>query len=301
MIYWLLRSATWLVRWIPDTPRRIIAGRLCELVYWGWPEKRRNTINNMAHVLGRPATDHQVQRVARQSWVNYGRYMGDFFNFPNITSMQLLERMVDISPADGGWVQLVKEGLARGKGVIFATAHFGNWDVAGGMVGARFPVAAIAETFKDPRVNDLVQGQRAAKGIRVIPMEGTGARKVLQALKNNEIVAIVMDRPMTPKDGTPVTFFGSTTYVPSGVAALALKTGATIMPGFAWYAEALPGAFYGKAFRPILAEPVPGKSTQERIIELTQQMYDAFEETVREAPDQWYMFRPFWPEESVSG
>lgn len=301
MIYWLLRSATWLAHWIPTGPRRTIGGLLCEAVYWGWPEKRRNTINNMAHILGRPATDRQVRQSARRSWKNYGRYMGDFFNFPNVTGEQLLARMIDVSPAEGGWMQIAKEGLARGKGVIFATAHFGNWDVAGAMVAARMPLAAIAETFKDPRVNALVQGQRAEKGIRVIPMEGIGARHVLHALKKNEVVAIVIDRPMTPKDGVPVTFFGSTTYVPGGVAALALKTGAAIMPGFAWYAESMPGAFYGRAGRPILAEPIPGKSTQERIIELTQYMYDALEEIVREVPEQWYMFRPFWPEESVSG
>jgi lauroyl/myristoyl acyltransferase len=297
MIYWLLRSATWLVSWIPAKPRRVIGGRLCEAVYWGWPEKRRNTIKNMAHILGRPTTDRKVRKLARQSWNNYGRYLGDFFNFPNLTGKQLLERFVDLSPAEGGWVQLAKEGLARGKGVIFATAHFGNWDVAGGMVAAKLPLAAVAETFKDPRVNTLVQGQRAEKGIRVIPMEGTGARKILQALKNNEIVAIVMDRPMTAKDGVPVTFFGSTAYVPGGLAALALKVGATIMPGFAWYAEEMPGAFYGKACRPIIAEPVPGQSTQEQVASLTQQLYDALEEVVREVPEQWYMFRPFWPEE----
>ncbi len=300
MIYWLLRSATWLARWIPDRPRQVTAGFLCEAVYWGWPEKRRNTINNMAHILGRPASDQQVRRIARRSWQNYGRYMADFFNFPNITGAQLLARLVDLSPAEGGWIELVKEGLARGKGVLFATAHFGNWDVAGAMVGARMPLAAVAETFKDPRVNTLVQGQRAAKGIRIIPMEGAGARQLLQALKKNEVVAVVIDRPMTPKDGVPITFFGRTTYVPGGVAALALKTGATIIPSFAWYAEALPGAFYGKANRPILAEPVAGKSTEERVAELTQQMYLALEEIVREIPEQWYMFRSFWPEESAS-
>lgn len=300
MIYWLLRSATWLAHRVPDRPRRVIGGFLCEVVYWCWPEKRRHTINNMAHVLGCSASDRRARRLARQSWGNYGRYLGDFFNFPNVTGPQMLEHLVDVSPAEGGWMQIAKEGLARGKGVIVATAHFGNWDVAGAMVASRFPLAAIAETFADPRVNTLVQGQRAEKGIRVIPMEGAGARKVLQALKNNEAVAIVMDRPMTAKDGVPVTFFGSTTYVPGGVAALALKVGATIMPGFAWYSEAMPGAFYGKAFRSIVAEPVPGKSTEERVAELTQQVYSAFEEIVREVPTQWYMFRPFWPEESAA-
>ncbi len=300
MIYWLLRSATWLVRWIPNTPSQTIAGLLCEAVYWLWPEKRRHTIKNMAHVLGRPTTDRQVRQAARRSWRNYGRYLVDFFNFPNSTGAQILARQIDVSPAEGGWPQFIKEGMARGKGMIIATLHFGNWDVAGAVLAARVPMAAIAETFKDPRVNTLVQGQRAEKGIRVIPMEGAGARKVLQALKNNEAVAIVADRPMTAKEGVPVTFFGCKTYVPGGPAALALKVGATILPGFAWYNEEMPGAFYTKIDHPIIAEPVAGKSTEERVIELTQQIYNAYEAMIRRAPAQWYMFRPFWPEE-ISG
>jgi lauroyl/myristoyl acyltransferase len=297
MIYWLLRSATWLVRWTPSRPRQTIAGLLCEAVYWCWPEKRRNTINNMAQVLGRPASDRRVRRLARHSWRNYGRYLVDFFNFPNVTGAQLLEHLVDVSPAEGGWPQIAKEGLARGKGIIVASAHFGNWDVAGAMVASRISLAAVTETFKDPRVNTLVQGQRAEKGIRVIPMEGTGARKVLQALKNNEVVAIIVDRPMTAQNGVPITFFGRKAYAPAGLATLALKARATITIGLAWYAEEMPGVFYGRMYRPIIAEPVPGKSTEEQVAELTQRIYSAMEETIRENPAQWYMFRPFWPEE----
>ncbi len=298
MIYWLLRSATWLARWVPGRPRQSIAGLLCEAVYWLWPAKRQNTIENMACVLGRPASDRHVRRLARRSWRNYGRYLADFLNFPNITSQQLLKRLVDLTPIEGGWLQLVKEGLARGKGVIIVTAHFGNWDVAGAMVAAQVPIAAVVETFKDPRVNTLIQGQRADKGIRVIPMEGSGARQILTALKRNEAVAIVVDRPMTPKDGVPVTFFGRQTYVPGGVAALALKAGATIIPGFAYYDDRILDSYYGKMARPIIAGPVPGKSNDEQIVTLTQHIYGALEDIIAEHPDQWYMFRRFWPEEA---
>jgi KDO2-lipid IV(A) lauroyltransferase len=103
---------------------------------------------------------------------------------------------------------------------------------------------------------------------------------------------------MTPKDWTPITFFGCKTYVPGGPAALALKAGATILPGFAWYAEGMPTVNYGRMYCPIIAEPVPGKSTEEQVTELTQRIYNVLEAMIREAPAQWYMFRPFWPEEA---
>ena len=298
MIYWLLRSASWLVRWVPSRPRRTIAGLLCEVVYWLWPEKRRCTIANMAYVLSLPAADRRVCRTARRSWYNYGRYLADFLNFPNVTAQHLLARLVDLSANEEGWTAIAQEGLARGKGIIIATAHFGNWDVAGSMVAAHMPLAAVVETFKDPRLDALIQGQRAEKNIRVIPMEGAGARQILTTLKKNEAVAIVVDRPLAAKDGVPVTFFGYTTYVPGGLAALALKVGATILPGFAYYDDRKPGVYYGKMCRPINAEVLPGKSSEERIQEITQQIYRALEEIISEHPDQWYMFRRFWPEEA---
>ena len=298
MIYWLLRSATWLIRWAPTRPRRQIAGLICEAVYWLWPEKRRNTIDNMAHVLGLPASHPRVRHMARRSWRNYGWYTADFLNFPNVTGPQLLARLVDVAAAEEGWLSIAKTALARGKGSIMATLHFGNWDVAGSMVAARISLAAVVETFKDPRMNALIQGQRAEKHIRVIPMEGMGARQILTTHKKNETVAILVDRPMTAKDGVPITFFGSTTYVPGGPAALALKVGAAILPGFAWYDEKTPGVYYGKLCPPIIAEPITGKTNEEQIIEITQRIYTVLEEIIREHPDQWYMFRRFWPEEA---
>lgn len=298
MIYWLLRSATWLIRWAPTRPRRQIAGLICEAVYWLWPEKRRNTIDNMAHVLGLPASDRRVQQVARRSWRNYGRYTADFLNFPNVTGPQLLARLVDVSATEEGWLGIAKEALARGKGVIIATMHFGNWDVAGSMVAERIALAVVVETFKDPRMNALIQGQRAEKNMRVIPMEGAGARQILTTLKKNEVVAILVDRPMTPKDGVPITFFGSKTYVPGGPAALALKVGAAILPGFSWYDDKLPGIYYGRMGSPIIAEPIAGKTNEEQVQKITQHIYTALEEIITEHPDQWYMFRRFWPEEA---
>ncbi len=299
MIYWLLRSATWLVRWIPSTPRQVIGGLLCQAVYWGWPEKRRNTIDNMAHVLGRPASDRQVSRLARRSWHNYGRYVADFLHFPNLTNQQLLARLEDQTPFEGGWPRVTKDALARGKGVLMVTAHFGNWDVAGALFASHFPFSALADTFKDPRLNDLIQSQRIQKGMQIIPMEGSGARKVLRALHQSEIVAILVDRPLSAKDGVPITFFGQTTYVPGGPAALALKARAVIIPGFAWYADAPRGTFHSKVYEPILAEPEPGQSQEEQVRALTQRIYDALEQMIRAHPDQWFMFRAFWPQDAT--
>ncbi len=123
----------------------------------------------------------------------------------------------------------------------------------------------------------------------ILPMEGT-ARRVLRALQQNEYVALVVDRPVPCTEGVPVTFFGRTTYVSGGPAALALKSGAALLPGYTWYGH---HGWYGRFFPPIF----PRAKSSERegeIQRLTQAIYDALEVMVRAWPTQWYMFRPFW-------
>jgi lauroyl/myristoyl acyltransferase len=91
-----------------------------------------------------------------------------------------------------------------------------------------------------------------------------------------------------------VTFFGHRTYVPVGSAALSVKSGAAIMPGYVWYAPN--NRYYIRAFPPIF--PRPASDNTERIREiqrLTQYMFACQEEVVRQCPTQWFMFRRFWP------
>ncbi|MGH2510649.1 MAG: lysophospholipid acyltransferase family protein, partial [Ktedonobacteraceae bacterium] len=191
------------------------------------------------------------------------------------------------------WREYMLQALESGKGAIIPTAHFGSWDIAGALLAYHFPLAAVAETFRDARLNELLQDQRRAKKIEIIPMEGS-ARRILRALQKNMFVAIVADRPMTKEAGVEVTFFGEKTYVPGGPAALAVKSGAAIVPGYVWYGR--PEQFCIRIFAPIFAQAVNGPEEREReIMRLTQYIYSTLEEVIRVVPTQWYMFRPFWP------
>ena len=200
--------------------------------------------------------------------------------------------------SDATWQEYACQALEPGKGAIVATAHFGSWDMAGALVARHFPLSAVAETFKDPRLNELLQDQRREKKIGIIPMEGS-ARRILRALQENIIVAIVADRPMTKETGIEITFFGHKTYVPGGPAALAVKSGAAILPGYVWYGRKR--EFLIRAFPPVFPQVCRGAEERDReISRLTQCIYNTLEEVVRESPTQWYMFRPFWPEPAAS-
>ena len=291
-LYWLARAGIAIAGKTPRSVRYALSSGLSSASYLGWREKRLVTQQNMSKVLGLPLNNPRVRQAAFASWSNYGRTASDLIYFPHMKMDQVEARTVD-QTRDGNWQELVRGALEPGKGVVIATAHFGTWDIAGALVARHFPLSAITETFKDPRFNDLMQGQRQAKQVEIIPME-RAPRQVLRDLHQNKAVAIVSDRPMSKEQGVEITFFGHKTYVPAGPAALALKAGAAILPGFVWYGRKQ--EFYVRAFPAIYPQPYQGAQERDReIARLTQYIYSALEEMVREWPTQWFMFRAFWP------
>lgn len=293
-IYFLARSGNTLARWTPQSARHALGASIGAASYWGWPSKRFVTQLNIAQITGRPIYDPYVKHLALASWRNYGRYASDFISFPHIDVENIVQNLRDLSEGEGSWLSCMESALQTGRGGILITAHFGNWDMAGAILAHYHPVSAVAETFSDEQLNQLLQDQRRQKGIGIIPMESS-LRPIFRTLQQNQFVAIVVDRPVTENQGTEITFFGRKTYVPTGPAALALKSGAPIVPGFVWYGHR--NEFYAKAFKPIFPQQVKNSERTTEISRLTQCIYDVLEEMIRQWPTQWYMFRQFWPSE----
>jgi KDO2-lipid IV(A) lauroyltransferase len=149
----------------------------------------------------------------------------------------------------------------------------------------------IAESLQPPRWNELVQAARSAVGLRVIPV-GASAMRFLRVLRQKEILAFLIDRPMDD-EGVPVTFFGRETNVPAGAAALALKGNAQILAGYIVRS--------GNSYVAQISHPFTRPSTGDprRDLEaLTQALFDWMERVIRQYPDQWFMFRRMWPADS---
>ena len=291
--YWLTRGGSTLAGVIPRRIRHTLGAVGGGSSYLGWRAKRLVTQKNMAQVTGKRVDDVYVKHLALSSWCNYGRYASDFRYFPHLNITHIEENMLDLSENGTSWLDYLKETHQRGKGAIFASAHFGNWDIAGAIAARHATMTAVVESFSDPRLNELIQGQRRDNGMEVVAMESS-MRRILRVLQQNQMVALVVDRPLSAEQGVPITFFGRTTYVPAGPAVLALKTGAAIIPGYVWYGHQQ--RFYLKAFAPIYpGNDCKGEQKKQEIIRLTQLIYNTVEEMVRAWPTQWYMFRQFWP------
>lgn len=297
VVYYLTRFASWLAGRVPRPVRLALAGPITVLVYYGWVAKRRVTIANMAQVLGVPESDRRVRQLARRSWRNYGRYVSDFFYLPNASKDELLARISDVSATPGGVFELIDRGRAAGKGLIVVSMHFGAWDVAGVAVGSHAPIDLVVESFEDPRMDRLVMEQRGGLGMGIIRIEKT-PRQILRALARNRVVAVAVDRPVLPEEGVPVSFFGKTCYVPGGIAQLALKSGAAILPGYCRYDKRYSSTYYLGAYEPIF--PVSTGDKRADVITIMQQMFTAMEDVIRQYPDQWAMFRRFWPADTAA-
>ena len=294
---WVRRRAT-LLAWhtwqrldsvLPRAIRFAIATGLGELLFWLLPGKRAAVLQNMEHVLGPDAPRSAVRLVAKRSFRNYAKYLCEFTHLPRWRPSDLERLMSDVQ----GWDH-VEDAMREGKGVIFVTPHFGNWDVAGWYFGQRYAFSAVVEPLAPPELDALVQGWRQAKQIGIIPL-ANAARGVLRALHKGGLVALVVDRPTHARgEGARVRFFGSWTRVPAGAAHFALRTGAPVVAAGVWRTPRNTYAAFARP--PVRFSPTPGADPDRDVERVMQRIMQEIEAIIRSHPDQWYMFRQMWPE-----
>ena len=244
--------------------------------FWLSAAQRHAALDNYAAALGREPGEPEVARVARRAFQNYGRMLMDFLLLGSLSPAELIARMSD----DGR--QNLDAAVARGRGVIMAVPHMGSWDMAGSYAGALgYRISAVAETFPGS-LNDAVVATRQRFGLHVITLGRAAVRAITEALQANRIVALLCDLEQGP--GVDVRFFGRRAVVPGGPAALAIKTGAALLPACQYGLS--PGRYH------VHLEAALSVGEAETKEALMQRVTGRFEEFIKERPDQWYAFRP---------
>jgi KDO2-lipid IV(A) lauroyltransferase len=179
----------------------------------------------------------------------------------------------------------------RGQGVLIVTGHLGAWELSSfwhSLMG--HPMAMVIRRLDNPRVDRLVNEIRCLHGNRVVHKDDF-ARGLLSAIRRGETVGILMDTNMTPPQGVFVPFFGVAACTASGLARVALRTGAAVLPGFLVWE---PGE--GKYVLHFGAEiPLVESGDDERdILESTARLTAAIEGFIRRYPDQWLWVHRRW-------
>jgi Kdo2-lipid IVA lauroyltransferase/acyltransferase len=258
-----------------------------EIAYVAWGRRRRIAKENFAIVLDRPADDKEVARIARRSFRNFAKYLLEIMRFPRLEPRDF-ERLVAVDPRSWSYFRSARD---HGRGLIFVSMHFGNFEIGGARIADEIPLNVIADELENQRLMDLLVANRAHKNVKLLPPEGA-VRQVLQALRRNEMVGLMMDLGPRAKelDNVEVMFFGEPTAFPTIAANLARVSGAPIV--VAAVTRERDNTFRGVALPPIFVQR--SKQAAHDIERATEAIVHGLEQLVRGDPDQWYIFRPMW-------
>ena len=179
----------------------------------------------------------------------------------------------------------------RGKGVFVLTGHLGAWELSSFYHSlAGYPMGMVIRRLDNALVDAMVNAIRCQHGNRVLHKDDF-ARGLIGAMRAGETVGILMDTNMTPPQGLFVPFFGVEACTASGLARVALKTGAAVLPGFLLWEEA--ERQYVLRFGPELSLAATGDSEADAASN-TALFTAVIEETIREYPSQWLWMHRRW-------
>jgi len=266
-----------------------IARFIATLDFLLFPRKRRKVLKNLSYIL-KDEGKKKVRRVALNLYRNFAMNIADYFFLSFKWDREEFGERIILNGAD----EKLQELASSKKGIIIPTAHLGNWEVAGFILGYMgYRSHGIGLPQKDKRIEEQYKKMREKANVLVHPVKG-GAASVYRALKNNEVASIVSDRDVN-KDGIKVNFFGRCVTFPGGTALLAYKSGARSIFGFALRE--------GKKYRAYLGpEIIIDRSKGEKafIKEYVQTFATILENHIRRFPDRWYNFFDYFEEYKCS-
>ncbi len=240
---------------------------------------------NLRRVIGSEAPGGQLRGLSRQVLRSYARYWLEVFRLPVIPADRLLGEMHVT-----GHIRTAFGYLAAGRGVILALPHMGNYDLAGAWLIATGAgsVTAVAERLQPESVYDRFVAFREGLGMQVLPASGGTCSTfgiLAQRLRAGHVVGLVCDRDVTGR-GIEVEFFGEKARMMVGAAALAVQTGAALMPVILWFE----GDQWGAHVHAEIPVPADGDGEQ-KAAGMMQEVARLFEAGIRAHPQDWHMLQ----------
>jgi KDO2-lipid IV(A) lauroyltransferase len=269
---------------MPRPLSRAFAIGISQVVYLLHFRLRQVGMRNLAMVFPEKSEAERA-RILRGVFASLGRQLAELCQFPKYTP----ENIDEVVTYDG--LQNYERAYARGKGVLFLTAHFGGWELsafAHSLHGHWLHI--VMRPMDNQYLDRLLQNYRTMHGNKTVAKDDF-VRGLLAAMKAGETVGILMDTNMTPPQGIFVDFFGIPACTASGLARIALRTDAAVVPGFTIWDPAL--RKYRLRFDPAL-ELIRSGDLEADIAANTQLFTRVIEDYVRNYPDQWLWVHRRW-------
>jgi lauroyl/myristoyl acyltransferase len=271
----------WLTGLVASLPLQLgyaIAGVLTEVHFRCFPARRHHALANLAVAMP-TATRRERLQVVRRMMYSYNCMLFEFFRLPHLTRRELLES-VEVEGREH-----LEQAVARGRGVILASTHLGNWELGAVMVAHwGYTLHAVAGVQLNRWLAPAIRETKTELAIHTVSPED-GYRRLLRALEHNDLVALMVDGDVY-SHGQRVEFFGRETTFPSGPGVLAQRTGALILCGYS--DRIAPGKFR------IVLEPAIDPAKFASVQAINAEVARTVERHIHDHLDQWCIFRPMW-------
>lgn len=280
--YKLLSGIGFLVRGLPR-PTMLRMGRFVgDFMYYCVPVRKTITLNHLELSFPEKSAAER-KKIARGTYQNFGMNIFEHLCIPALTNDDICS-IVRLANED-----VLQQALAKKRGVIIAGGHFGNWEYTSSAVAAYgyrlgVVVAELSNKYMDKKINE----HREATNAVMIP-KGASTRAVIRLLRENGSIGMLMDQDEN-EDGIFVDFFGRPCSTAKGPAAIALKTGASIL-FFAAIRQS--DGTINVVFEPIDIDYEAG-ATEENILDITQRCTSRLEHYTRLYPDHWFWMHRRW-------
>ena len=234
------------------------------------------------------ASSRERQRLARAAYRQLGHSLAELI-LVRRKSDQDLQRLVRFD----GW-EKYQAALAKGRGVVCAIAHFGNFELLAREVPRRGVTLSVIVRSLDDRFGRWIERDRTHRGARALAARGS-SQAALLALRQNQVLAIAIDQNMRPSRGIFVDFFGEKACTTPAAAVFALRSGATLLAAFP---VRQPDGTHLVHVRGPFETTLTGRAAVE---ELTQALTRAVEDEARMHPDHWYWVHRRWKTRPAGG
>jgi Kdo2-lipid IVA lauroyltransferase/acyltransferase len=281
-------GAVWLIvnalKVLPRGLARQLGAGVAWVGYQALGRLRKVGLRNLALAFPEKS-ETEREGILRQVYRNLGWQLAEFCHMPRYTAEEA-SRFIRYEGLEN-----YLKARDKGKGVLVLTGHLGAWELSSfyhSLMG--YPMGMVIRRLDNPLVDDYVNRVRCLHGNRVIHKDDF-ARGLIASMRAGETVGILMDTNMTPPQGVFVPFFGVAACTASGMARVALKTGAAVVPGFLLWSER--EGRYVLRFGEEIAIVDTGNA-EEDSLKNTARFTAVLESYIREYPEQWLWMHRRW-------
>lgn len=260
-----------------------IGGFLGTMIYAIDRKHRKIAFSNLETAFDKQISPAEKKKLARSSFNHFGRVFADIIK----TRSMKKERIQKFMSVEG--TEHLDRALQRGKGALIFSAHFGNWEMATALVSQVGKVNVVARPLDNRLIEKELLRIRTKMGAHVIYKQ-QAARPILRSLRDNEMVAILIDQNTVRNLAVFVDFFGKSAATTPSLASFSLKTGAPLIAVFCYPIQA--GKYRLKIHPPV--ETMVSGDEEQDVLKITQLCTKMIQNQIQEHPQFWLWFHDRW-------